>query len=459
MPSSKVSDDSDLHALRASIEEDLDDPAVRRKIERTLLRKLDLRMSFLVVLMILNIIDRNNTPAARLRGFEKELNLSSTQYSTGSARGKRISDTKFLPISHTVSRPSFAGAVLCRFFLGAVEAAFMPGALLLLSRWYKRDELGLRSAILFCGSFVSNAFGSLLASAILDKMEGKLHQSAWRWLFFVEGAATIVIASFGIFILPDFPSARQSWLTSAEQTLAEIRVSEEVGSQSTAASSQGGHLAELADALSDWKIWWLTLLMTFAQLSFSFAIFFPTLTATLGYDRTKTLLLCAPPWIVATLAAFALTRHSDYTRERCYHSVLAFGIGMLGFLLAMSTMNVAVRYVSLFFMAFSPVGGMCIMAWAISSIHPASKRTVGLAIINAVSQLALVAGPYAWDQGWGPSYVKSFAICLAAISASVGMTVVFRHHLATLNTRAERDEQDAAHREKGVSVKGFRYML
>ena len=101
---------------------------------------------------------------------------------------------------------NFVGVVFARFFLGICESAFFPvrrhcktfftcsrvlmewqGALFLLSKWYKRSELGLRAAVLACGSLVSSAFGSLIASGILDGMEGVLGHAAWRWyviLFF-----------------------------------------------------------------------------------------------------------------------------------------------------------------------------------------------------------------------------------------------------------------------------------
>ena len=93
---------------------------------------------------------------------------------------------------------NFVGVLSARFFLGICESTFLPvgvtrelcfahvfmelqGALFLLSKWYKRSELGLRTAILSCGSMLSNAFGSLIASGILDGMEGVLGQAAWRW--------------------------------------------------------------------------------------------------------------------------------------------------------------------------------------------------------------------------------------------------------------------------------------
>ena len=78
----------------------------------------------------------------------------------------------------------FVGALMTRFFLGFVEAAFFPGALFLLSKWYTRSELGVRTALLSCGNLFSNAFGSLIASGILNGMDGKLGHAAWRFVKF-----------------------------------------------------------------------------------------------------------------------------------------------------------------------------------------------------------------------------------------------------------------------------------
>lgn len=52
------------------------------------------------------------------------------------------------------------------FFLGFVEAAFLPGALLILSKWYTRRELTLRNAILFAGNLISNAFSALVGAGM-----------------------------------------------------------------------------------------------------------------------------------------------------------------------------------------------------------------------------------------------------------------------------------------------------
>ncbi len=50
----------------------------------------------------------------------------------------------------------------------------------LISKWYKRNELSTRMALLTCGSIISNAFGSLIASLILRMADNWGGYAAWR---------------------------------------------------------------------------------------------------------------------------------------------------------------------------------------------------------------------------------------------------------------------------------------
>lgn len=235
-----------------------------------------------------------------------------------------------------------------------MEAAFFPGALFLIARWYKRNELSQRTAFLTCGSLFSNAFGSLIASGILDMMDGVFGYTAWRWLFFVEGSLTMIVAFLAFFILPDFPETQSmTWLTPAEHALARQRMIEDAGGISNLKLSSDtgeplkGAISGLTLALADWKCWYLAVTLFLAVTALSFHLYFPTLTSTMGYSPTVSLLLCAPPWLVATAWGLWYSGHSDRTGDRCMHVVIPFTIGIAGFLLAMSTMNLAVRYLSL----------------------------------------------------------------------------------------------------------------
>ncbi|KAI0082459.1 MFS general substrate transporter [Panus rudis PR-1116 ss-1] len=451
----------------------------RKKLEKRLLLKLDLRMSILVLIYILNYIDRNNAGAARLRGFEADLHLQGQEFATLLSIlyvGYILMQIPSNMLLNFIGKPSlhlpicmiiwgvisiltgithdFVGALLTRFFLGFVEAAFFPGALFLISKWYKRSELGFRTAILYCGNIISNAFGSLIASGILDGMEGKLGHAAWRWLFYIEGALTVFVAICSIFILPDFPSTtRGRWLTDAERKLAMRRMEEDAG-VGDEAETEVGQAAGLVLALKDWKVWWFSLAMTSQVVSLSFNAYFPTLSATMGFNRTVTLLLCAPPFVFTAILAFVVSRHSDKTGERFYHISVSFALGIVGFIIAIATMNTAARYVSLFLMAQSYAGFVVMYAWVSNTFpRPPSKRAVSLALINAFSQLGNVAGSYVWPSAWGPTYRNSYGICIATAGCGIVMCYVMKLHLESVNRRLDREEE-----ARGVTEKGFRYL-
>ena len=173
----------------------------------------------------------------------------------------------------------------------------------------------------------------------------------------------------------------------------------------------------------------------------------------MGYSPTVTLLLCAPPWVFATLVAFGVARHSDAVGERFYHLAVPLCFGLVGCIIAMSTMNTAARYISLFLMAQSYAAFITFLAWVSNSLpRPPSKRAVALALINAFSQLGNVAGSYVWPTNWGPSYRNSYAICIATNCLAIVMCFVFKKHLESLNKKAEKREQ-----EQG-SPEGFRFI-
>ncbi|THV01424.1 MFS general substrate transporter [Dendrothele bispora CBS 962.96] len=436
-------------------------------------------MSILVLIYIFNYIDRNNVAAARLEGFEEDLGLTGSQYASILSvlyiaycmmqvpSNIFILDTKpskYLPSCMVVwgimsvctgFTTNFFGALCTRFLIGFVEAAFFPGALFLIAKWYKQNELSQRTAYLTSGSLVANATGSLIASGILKVMGNALGIAAWRWLFFVEGSLTVAVAIWALFVLPDFPESPNPWLTPGERAISLKRIKKE-SHDPDHVSPRGkvGPFVPLIMAVSDWKVWYLAVTTVFLNLSLSFNAYFPSIAATLEFSPTITLLLCVPPWVFATFIAISLSKHSDRNSERCKHISFSMAGGILGFFISMSTMNPAMRYMSLFLMAQSYGGHIIFLAWVSGSLaHPPAKRAVALAIMNTVGSLGNVLGSYIWPKEWGPDYSKSFAICILASSTCIIMCWIFRQHLAGLNADAEKKET-----EHGLA-KGHRYLL
>ncbi|EPT03628.1 hypothetical protein FOMPIDRAFT_86900 [Fomitopsis schrenkii] len=452
----------------------------RRKLERKLLLKLDARMFILVIIYILNYIDRNNAAAARLKGLEADLHLEKQQFATLLSIlyvGYIIMQIPSNMILNYIGKPSlhlpicmivwgvisiltgitknFVGALLTRFFLGFMEAAFFPGALFLISKWYKRRELGRRTAILYGGNIISNGFGSLIASGILDTMGGKLGNAAWRWLFYIEGSLTVFFAIAAMFILPDFPATEKGrWLSPLEKRLALRRMEEDAGIGDEQETEAGRHGSGLWMAITDWKVWWITFAMLSQVVALSFNSYFPTLSATLGYNPTISLVLCAPPFILAAILAYINSQHSDRTGERFYHMIIPWVIGIVGFIISVCTMNVAARYISLFLMALQYAGFVVMYTWVSNSFpRPPSKRAVAVALVNAIAQLGNVAGSYVWPSSWGPTYRYSYAICIATSGWAIVMCYIFKRHLESLNRQMAEEE-----RRKGVTEEGFRYL-
>jgi MFS family permease len=426
----------------------------------------------------MNIMDRYNVAAARLHGFEEGLGMTGNQFNTLISIlyvGYLFMQTPSNMILHHMKRPSlylsscmvawatitvFMGAVqtyyaalILRFFIGLMEASFFPGAVFVLSRWYKKNELGLRMALLFCGSSISGAFGSLIASGILSSLDGTLGFSAWRWLFFVEGALTIVIAVSAIWIIPDFPSTPSVWLLPDEQILAQRRMKEEVvviEHEGTPEKNFSG----LVEAVTDWRVWWLGLTLHLMVCSHSFSMFFPTLSATMGYNTTMSLLLCAPPWILGTATSFVVARHSDVTGDRFWHIICPQLVGIIGYMIAISTMNTTMRYISLFFMAQSSVAYVVSLTWVTNTFSQSqSKRAAAIALVNTIATTGFISSPYFWPSSWGPSYMNSYLICILASVTSIAMCWVFRQHLSRCNEAAEAEEKVLG------LPQGFRYLL
>ncbi|KAG2110520.1 MFS general substrate transporter [Suillus discolor] len=448
-------------------------------VEKRLLRKLDFRVAFLVLVYIMNYMDRTNAAAARLRGYEEDLGMVGTQFNTLTSIlyvGYLLTQAPSNMLLHRMKRPSlylsscmaiwgfltiFMGAVqtyhaalILRFFIGFVEAAFFPGAVFLLSQWYKKNELGLRTALLACGASISNAFGALFASGILGCLDGTLGFTAWRWLFFVEGALTIVVAVSAGWILPDFPSTPSAWLLPDEQILAKQRMEEEVATKNEHKSEPGGDYSGLADALMDWRVWWVGAALSVMVSSMSFSIYFPTLAATMGYDATTSLLLCAPPWILGTSTSFVVARHSDVTGDRFWHIVGPLLVSISGFILAISTMDTTLRYISLFLMTQGPVAYVVALTWIMNTFSQSqSKRAAAIALINSMASSGVIVSSYFWPSSWGPSYVNSYLICILASIVSIAMLWVFRVHLSRCNEAAEAEEQSLG------LPKGLRYLL
>ena len=115
-------------------------------------------------------------------------------------------------------------------------------------------------------------------------------------------------------------------------------------------------------------------------------------------------------------------------------------MGMVGFIISMSTEIVAARYVALFLQAGSYAGFIVFYSWISSSFpRPPAKRAVAIAMINAFSQIGNIAGSYVWSLP-AHGFRGSYAITLAMFGTTIVGCFVFRTMLNRLNKELELKE-------------------
>lgn len=121
---------------------------------------------------------------------------------------------------------SFSGLLATRFFLGLMEAGTFPGSFYLISFWYRREEAQKRFTVYWSSVLVASMFGGLLATGI-SKMHGVGGLANWRWIFILEGIATILVGIASFFLLSDFPKEAK-WLTEEEREFVMARTRSDV---------------------------------------------------------------------------------------------------------------------------------------------------------------------------------------------------------------------------------------
>ncbi|KAI1140237.1 major facilitator superfamily domain-containing protein [Hypoxylon sp. FL0543] len=466
-------------------------PEQRIELEARLRKKIDFRLLPMIILMyILNYIDRNNIAAAKLAGLPEDLNLdpNASQFQTAVSilfvgyllmqipsnlfLNKIGKPAIYLPAcmmiwgvisAATAAVTNFGGLIAVRFFLGFVEAAYFPGCLYYLSCWYTRKELGLRTAFLYSGALISGAFSGLISAGITQNMDGAQGLGAWQWLFIIEGVITVGISFCAFFILPNFPRTT-SWLTEEEKALAVWRLEEDIGEDDWIDSEHQSLWLGAQQAFADIKTWVLLVLLFGIVASGSVTNFFPAVVKTLGYNNVVTLLLTCPPYVLCVICTWINAWHADRTGERYWHVVLSLVVALAAFILAAATTGLAPRYVAMMLMVPGVYCAFVVsLAWISNTLpRPPAKRAAALAFINAVSNASSIYASYMYEDRMAPRYVIAMSVNCGTTFMAIVAATVLRFMLVRLNKKLDRGifVEGAVNALPGEAVQhGFRFKV
>ncbi|KAF2111894.1 permease of the major facilitator superfamily [Lophiotrema nucula] len=475
------------------------------EIEKKLRKIIDWRIMPLVILVyLMNYIDRNNYAAAKLQGLVEDLNLVGDQYQVGLSIlfvGYVLMQVPSNLLLNYAGRPSwylgffttawglvscltsqvtsYGGIVACRFILGIVEAPFFAGVLFYLSKWYTKEELAKRMAVFYSGSLISGAFGNLIAAGILDGLAGHLGMDAWQWLYIIEGAITMFIGILVAIVLPDFPDTWKA-LSPEMQRVANRRLALDAAEADVDEAGAMSQIKGMKLAFLDPKTYMLAIAYMGITGAAGFQNFFPSLTKTLGYSNIISLLLVAPPYVFMVFYSFAHCWFSDRLGNRFWFLTYPVFVSIIGFLVFMFTDSFGPRYFSFFLMNFVFAQNGTIYAWISNAIpRPPAKRAAALAFINSVGNSASIWTPFTYWPSSAPHYRPALGICIGLEVVALACFLGMRFYLQMQNRRLEKlelSDGELSEREMGklqktaefegidiaaarAQQKGYRYML
>ncbi|KAK9761054.1 hypothetical protein K7432_014350 [Basidiobolus ranarum] len=331
---------------------------------------------------------------------------------------------------------NYSEMMAARFFMGCFQAGLGPGVPLLLSYWYKREEMARRMSIFLASSTLAGVFGGVIAYAVIRDLNDSYGLASWRWLFIVEGVPTVAVGILCFFFLPDYPhNASKYFLTSAERELA-IKRGHSGGNKDTKAFSKH----QMLKAVLDWHNWLAIVVYIGLNVCLaSFSTYLPTIIEAMGFTSLQAELLTIPPYAAGCVTLIMASWISDLTRQRGYCIMGSTGLAALGYILLIIGKNTAMKYVGAILVASGvyPIIPLT-LTWISNNNLGHTKRGTALALNGTVSQCFSILGSQIYKKSQAPTYRQGHGICLGFMCLSFGMALLLRVCLARENSRRDQ---------------------
>ncbi|ERF75634.1 hypothetical protein EPUS_04614 [Endocarpon pusillum Z07020] len=437
--------------------------------ERRLLWKVDRHLvPILFALFLAAFLDRINIGNARLQGLENDLGMDKDGPKFNIALFMFFIPYILLEVPSNIIlkkiRPSlwlssimlgwgviticqgftqsFAGLVICRVLLGVFEAGFVPGAIYLLSTYYKRHELQLRVSVFFSASILAGAFSGLLAYAIA-KMSGVGGYAGWRWIFIVEGSATVVLAAASYWLVPDWPETAKFLRPHERETLIR-RLAEDAGAAKMNKWSKGTSRRIFGDV----KIWLGAFMyLGIVNTGYGGSFFIPTILNQLGpaWTPVRSQVMSIPIYIVAAVLALATAFLTDRLKHRFAFIIVGCCVATIGYaiLLSMTHVSVGVRYAALFLVT----GGGYIaqpitLVWLNNNMGGHLKKGVSSAMQIGLGNCGGIIASNIYLPKQKPRYPVGFGVSLGLVGLCALSAIAFFVLIRIENKRRNGGQRD-----------------
>jgi ACS family tartrate transporter-like MFS transporter len=217
-----------------------------------------------------------------------------------------------------------------------------------------------------------------------------LDTSGWRWMFFMEGALTVIAGTIAYFLFVDAPS-QASWLKPDER----LWIQEQLHREDP--PSRRADRGAIATVASDGRTWlaaavWCTTLIGANGLIFWLPQAIKEMSS---FGDLSVGLLATLPWIGVGIGMIANSWHSDRTQERYRHVGLALVLGTAALIAASMIAHGATAFVLLIVSGVG-LGAAQGVFWSIpTTFLSRANAAAGITLINLIGNIGGLVGPYA----------------------------------------------------------------
>ncbi len=300
--------------------------------------------------------------------------------------------------------------MIIRFMLGVVESAVMPAMIILLSRWFTKQERSRANTFLILGNPVTILWMSIVSGYLVNA-------AGWRWMFIWEGLPAIIWAFFWWRLVNDKP-ANATWLTAQEIKSLETVLQKEQQSIKPVKNYAAAFKSKVVILLClQYALWSIGV--------YGFVIWLPSIIkAAPQMSIIRTGWLSSLPYAFAVIGMITASYFSDKTLNRkifVWPFLLLASLAFYGSYL-IGTGNFWLSFILLVIAGtamYAPYGPFFAI---LTEILPANVTAGAIALINSFGALGSFAGSYlvgylnGTTGGFGASYIfMAGSLLLSAI--------------------------------------------
>ena len=281
-------------------------------------------------------------------------------------------------------------------------------------------------------------------------MDGVGGLEGWRWIFLLEGIATVLAGIMCFFCLIDSPSESGRWLQPDEMRYLNLRQQADPSRRVLAARKNSGlDRKALFAVLTDWQIYVQALIYwsnTVPNNGLKFTM--PQIIKNMGFSSTNAQLLTVPAYCAGAVSAFVSAVFADRCKWRMPFIVVPQLLVLVAFAILTAKAadiknNVGVCYFAIVLacLGLYPInpGGN---AWTLNNLAGPTKRAMGIAYMICLGNAGGVVGSYIYIEKEKPRYPTGFGASLGFTVAGVVACLLLEMVYKWINSKREAMSED-----------------